>query len=325
MRTFTPLTNVTSSLLIALVLSACGGHEGGDKNKTQVVARVNGEEITVHQLNQVLRTMGPAAANNPAASKNALEGLVNQTIGVQEAKKQKLDRDPAVLQAIETSSQRMLLDAYLSKSLQKTAAPSLTEVQEYYTKHPELFANRRLYVFNQLAVKAGKVDVASLGSKVAETKKLEEFITWLKEQGVEYNLITEAKPSEQLPMPLLANMQKLQIGDIGYLKANDGIVAVEILQTVQQPLSEAQARPFIERFLSRQKQTVAAQKLLTDLRSSAKIEYLGDFKAADSANKTGNATPVTTQPTETAQSPTTGSAEKKKSDASNISEGLKGL
>ncbi|NOT67191.1 MAG: peptidyl-prolyl cis-trans isomerase, EpsD family [Methylophilaceae bacterium] len=309
---------------MALVLSSCGGHEGNDKNKTQVVARVNGEEITVHQLNQVLRTMGPAAANNPAAaSKNALESLVNQTIGVQEAKKQKLDREPAVLQAIESSSQRMLLDAYLSKSLQKTAAPTPAEVQAYYTAHPELFANRRLYVFNQLAAKAGKEDVASLSNKVAEVRKLEDYVSWLKEKGVEYNLATDAKPSEQLPMPLLANMQKLQPGDIGYLKANDGIVAVEILQTVQQPLSEAQARPFIERFLGRQKQMAAAQKLLTDLRSSAKIEYLGDYKPKQDAGKAGN-TPQTESKTPIAtQTPAADKTQDQENDS--ISQGLKGL
>ena len=310
-----------SALIMSLALVSCGG--SGEKGKTQVVAKVNGEEITVHQLNQALRAMGPnAAANQEAAGKNALEGLINQTIGVQEAKKQKLDRDPAFLQAKVSAEQRMLLDAYLSKSLQKTAVPSAAEIQAYYTKHPELFSNRKLYMFNQLAAKAGKEGVASLGSKVAEVKTLDEYVTWLKEKGVEYNVTSDIKPSEQLPMPLLVNMQKLQPGDIGYLKANDGVVAVQVLQTIQQPLTEAQAKPLIERYLGRQEQMESAQKLLTDLRASAKIEYLGDFKPKTESGKSGKspqAAPATANP-----APAEKPAEQK-NDSKHISEGLKGL
>jgi EpsD family peptidyl-prolyl cis-trans isomerase len=314
-----------SALLMSLALASCGGGGSGEKNKTQVVARVNGEEITVHQLNQALRALGPAAANNTAAaSKNALEGLVNQTIGVQEAIKQKLDREPDVLQAIESSRQRMLLDAYLAKRLQNTVAPTQSEVHTYYTQHPELFSNRRLYVFNQLAAKAGKENVASLSNKLAEVKKLDEYIIWLKEKGVEYNLVTDAKPSEQLPMALLANMQKILTGGIGYLKAKDGVVAVEILQSVQQPLNEVQARPFIERYLGRQKQMAAAQKLLTDLRASAKVEYLGDFKPT-TADKAGNTLQTETKAPVVPSIASPEKSQDQKSDSSHITEGLKGL
>src|SRR5665647_764721 len=117
------------SLVLSMTLAACGG--SGEKGKTQVVARVNDQEITVHQLNQVLGMMGPEAAASPAeANKNVLENIINQTVGVQAALKMKLDRDPAIMQAIESARESVLLNAYLERALQKTPAPTAAEIHD---------------------------------------------------------------------------------------------------------------------------------------------------------------------------------------------------
>jgi len=308
-----------SALILFLTLAACGG--SGEKGKTQVVARVNGEEVTVHQLNQVLSTMGPEAGANPAeANKSALESIINQTIGVQAALKMKLDRDPAIMQAIESTKRRVLLDAYLGRSLQKTAAPTPSEVHEYFSQHPELFANRRIYVFNQLTAKAGKESLSSLISKVAGVNQMSEFVAWLKEKGVDYNLVSDVKPSEQLPMAMLAHMQKLKIGDIGYLSATDGVVVMEVLQIIEKPLTEQQAQPLIERYLANQKQMVAAQKMLQEMRANAQVEYLGEFKS--------DTKPEQAVPPKAATQPPSVAPEKPqppKAGAGYIEKGLKGL
>ena len=319
MRIVTALHHLTSALILSLTLAACGG--SGEKGKTQVVARVNGEEVTVHQLNQVLSMMGPEAGANPAeANKSALENIINQTIGVQAALKMKLDRDPAIMQAIESTKRRVLLDAYLGRSLQKTAAPTPSEVHEYFSQHPELFANRRIYVFNQLTAKAGKESVSSLNSKVAGVNQMSEFVAWLKEKGVDYNLVSDVKPAEQLPMAMLARMQKLKIGDLGYLSATDGVVVIEMVQIIEKPLTEQQAQPLIERYLANQKQMAAAQKMFQEMRANAQVEYLGEFKS--------DTKPEQAVPPQAATQPPPVAPEKPqppKAGAGYIEKGLKGL
>lgn len=301
------------SLILSLTLAACGA--SGEKGKTQVVARVNGEEITVHQLNQVLSMMEPEAGANPAeANKSALENIINQTVGVQAALKIKLDRDPAIMQAIESARESVLLNAYLERALQKTPAPTAAEIHDYFTQHPALFANRSIYVFGQLTAKAGKETLASLLSKVAGVNHMGEYVAWLKEKGVDYNLSSETKASEQLPMAMLAQMQKLKIGDLGYLSATDGVVVIEMEKIIEQPMTEQQARPLIERYLANQKQMTAAQKLLQDLRANAKVEYLGDFKPD---SKPAQAAPTQPGAPDQSSPPKTG--------AGYIEKGLKGL
>ncbi len=319
MRIHTALHHLTSALILSLTLAACGG--SGEKGKTQVVARVNGEEVTVHQLNQVLSMMGPEAGANPAeANKSALENIINQTIGVQAALKMKLDRDPAIMQAIESTKRRVLLDAYLGRSLQKTAAPTPSEVHEYFSQHPELFANRRIYVFNQLTAKAGKESLSSLISKVAGVNQMSEFVAWLKEKGVDYNLVSDVKPSEQLPMGMLARMQKLKIGDLGYLSATDGVVVMEVLQIIEKPLTEQQAQPLIERYLANQKQMAAAQKMFQEMRANAKVEYLGEFKSDAKPDQAVPPQAATQRPPVAPEKP-----QPPKTGAGYLEKGLKGL
>ncbi len=317
MRFGTVYRHLVSVLILSLTLAACGG--SAEKGKTQVAARVNGEEVTVHQLNQVLGMMKPAAGTNSAeASKNALESIISQTIGVQAALKMKLDRDPAIMQAIETARRRVLLEAYLERSLKKSDAPTAPEVHEYFSQHPELFANRRIYLFNQLTAKAGKESVSSLGSKVAGVNRMNEFVAWLKEKGVDYNLVSEVKPSEQLPMGMLAHMQKLKTGDLGYLSAADGVVVMEVVQIIEQPLTELQAQPLIERYLANQKQMAAAQKMFQEMRASASVEYLGEFKS--------DAKPEQAIPPQAAtQPPPITPPQPPKTDTGYIEKGLKGL
>ena len=274
------IANTRNSLITALILaaaiSACGG--SGEKPKTQVLARVNGEEITVAQLNQVLVMMRPEAAVDPAvANRIALESIIDETIGVQAAVKMKLDRDPETLRAVETAKRRVLVDAYLQRALQNTPSPTASEVHEYLSRHPEMFAERRIYIFNQLTAKAGKKSVASLVSKVDGIDNLSEFAAWLKISGVEYDLISDVRPSEQLPAVMLEQMQRLKAGDLGYWSATDGVVVIEVVKIIDKPLTEQEARPLIERYLARQKQLMAEQGLFKEMRANAKVEYLGEF------------------------------------------------
>ncbi len=93
-----------------LVLGACGGHgssSGGDA-LGQVVARVNGEEITVSQVNAELASVGANGQDTKAVQEDVLRAIVLRTLMRQAATKHKLDRKPEV---------RLLMDAARDKVL----------------------------------------------------------------------------------------------------------------------------------------------------------------------------------------------------------------
>src|SRR6185369_12405847 len=113
MRRLNNTARVTTLALVAAV-SACSGGRGGDKS--QVVATVNGAEITVSQLRTALLAKGEA---QPTAqtTQQALDGLVNEQLLVDAALANKLDRDPTVVQALEAARRQFLARAYMERSV----------------------------------------------------------------------------------------------------------------------------------------------------------------------------------------------------------------
>ena len=80
----------------------CGKKDEGGKKRTQIVAKVNGDEISVHQLNFQLSRVGQIPQEQTKqVSKQVLDRLVEQQLLTQKAIEAKLDRDPQVLQVLE--------------------------------------------------------------------------------------------------------------------------------------------------------------------------------------------------------------------------------
>ena len=111
-------------LATAVALVGCGDKKK-DAAASQTAAKVNKEEITVHQINYVLsQQRGLAPAQAASASRQVLEGLIDQELAVQKATDQKLDRDPRVVQQLEGARREIISRAYLDKIGQGAPKPT---------------------------------------------------------------------------------------------------------------------------------------------------------------------------------------------------------
>jgi peptidyl-prolyl cis-trans isomerase C len=121
-------TNGKRALCAALILVAAGLSACGNKTKEakpgQALASVNGEEITVLQLNEELQRAGVGAAQQDAASKQLLQVLIDRQLLQSEAAREKLDRDPKVMQAIERAKALIVAQAYMQKRVGNQARPT---------------------------------------------------------------------------------------------------------------------------------------------------------------------------------------------------------
>ena len=84
----------------------------------QVAAKVGTEEISVSQVNQLLRrtsTAGTSPQTAQAMGREVLEKLIDQQLAVEQAKETKLDRSPDVVSQIEAARREILARAYLQQ------------------------------------------------------------------------------------------------------------------------------------------------------------------------------------------------------------------
>ncbi len=264
----------------AVLLSGCGGDTASDdKSATQVVAKVNGEEVTIHQLNQLLsRVRVPEGEySKEEIEKKALDSLIEKTLVLQAAKSVKLDREPAVLSALEEAKNKVLIDRYVQRTLESVAKPTDEQIQRFYDDFPELFADRKMYVFTKLAISADAEQVERLIDEVKQGRTIDQIVTQLEQQEIKYKKMSEAKGEGKLANPILHFLSALQAGDIGYLKMNDGLLVIELHKLLDQSVALEDAKNVIAQQLWRDERKKASKKLVDSLKETAEIEYVGKF------------------------------------------------
>lgn len=278
-----------------IVLAGCNADD--KKPATQVAAKVNKEEISVHQINGVLsRTPNMSPERAKAAGQQVLERLIDQELMVQQAVESKLDRDPRVMQAIEGARREILARSYLDKLSAGLPKPSSEDVKGYYGKHPELFAERRIYNFNELAVGAKPDLLPRLQERMGKAKSLAEVGEWLKEQNLPIAANNTTKAAEQLPLELLPRFHVMKEGQIGVIPSRESILIVQLAAAKSAPIDEAAAKPIIEQFLLNQRRVEAVEKEIKSLREKGKVEYMGEFAQLAQAKSEAAAAKATPAP-----------------------------
>lgn len=271
------------ALSTMLVLNGCGDKKEGEEQKaTQVAAKVGGDEITVHQLNFELAKLGGnlTPEQSKQAANQVLRGLVDQQLLMQKAIADKLDRDPKVVQTLEAARRQVLAQAYVEKITAGAAKPSEAEIREYFDKHPELFAERRIYRLQELSVQVTPENVAQVSEKLASVRNLNEFVEWLKANNIPARGGQSVKAAEQLPLEVLPRLHALKDGQAITLSGNNTLNIVYLAGSQTQPVNLQQATPMIERYLLNARKRQVAEQELKRLRDATKVEYLGEYSEA---------------------------------------------
>lgn len=265
-------------LLASAVFATAGCDKKKDKGATQAAARVNSQEITVHQINQVLeqqRAMPPAQA--ASASRLVLARLVDQELALQEAQNQKLDRDPQVVRQLEAARREIIARAYLDRVGSGVSRPTAEEVKKYYDANPALFSERRVYNLEELNIEAKPEQVDVLRAALQEAKDVGAFVAVLKDQGFKFSQRQALTPAERLPLDRVAAFASMKDGQASFTVLPGGVQVMVVVDSRLQPVTEDQARPLIEQFLVNERRQKAIQDDLAALRAAAKIEYVGEF------------------------------------------------
>jgi EpsD family peptidyl-prolyl cis-trans isomerase len=247
------------SLLLSAVAAGCGVSEGGVA--PQLAARVNAEAITVQEL-EAARRRG-----------ETLERLIDQRLARQQALERGLDRAPQIVQAMEAAKREILARAWRQLLIEAQPRPSREEIAAYYAAHPELFAERRVYSVEQVALARGAELAPALAERAKNGESLEALARWLESLEARFTIHRFTRAADELPLELLARLQAMRDGEV-HLIETDGVVVMRLAAARLAPLDAAAAAPLIEKFLAARRAGEALAAELKRLRAQARIENL---------------------------------------------------
>jgi EpsD family peptidyl-prolyl cis-trans isomerase len=259
-------------VLLAATLAGCG-NKAKESKPGQTLARVDGSEITVLQLNEELARAGVPASQQQQASKQILQALVDRQLLENAAEKEKLDRDPKVMQAIERARSLIIAQAYMQKKIGAPQRPSAAEVEDYFNKHPEFFSNRKAFDMNELVVSSHDL-TPELRAAANGAKSLEEVAVWLDAHKVKYGRTQVTRTSSDLPPAVTQKLLALPKGQIFIVNEGERAMLIAIADTKEAPVTLAVAGPQIEQALAEEKNKELAAAEVKRLRTGAKIEYM---------------------------------------------------
>lgn len=272
-----------SGCALALLLCACDASET-KKPLTQVAAKVNGEEISIHQINAVLSRVqsGPDASPDQLRHE-VLAKLIDQQVLYAQAAEKKFDRDPKVMMLVDSARREIVARAYMDSLLAGQAKVGPSEVRAYYVENPALFSQRKIYNIEEMVLPVSPEVLEPLQRMTAAGASMQEIAKYLAGQRIEFKSVEGVRKAEQIPLEILPRLADMSDGKVGVFESGKRYYVIRVVSSQTAPISESEARPHIEVFLDNQQaQRMVAQEVKR-LKANARIEYLGDFAKTTTA------------------------------------------
>ena len=270
-----PAFKLTLTLVcVAALVTACG-KKSADTSAS--VATVNGENITQNELDFAIKQITAArpAASAPEAA-TVLQGMVEQRLAVQKAEKDKLDRNPGVLQSLEAARKDALARYYVEQLAAKVPKPTADEVKAYYDGHAANFGQRNVYTIQKVDARVTPDQAGPLAASVQAANGAAAVVDLIKAKASASNVTQSSQPAESLG-PLLPKISTMTAGQTIAIPQPQGLTALTVVAVQPQPVSLEQAQAGIETVLWNQRKREALQAEVKELRSKARIDYLGKY------------------------------------------------
>lgn len=267
-----------AGVALLMTLAACPSKDkpAAQGDASQIVAKVNDSEISIHQVQSVLQSQ-PALAEQlgEAAPAKVLDSLIEQELAAQAARQAGLDSSPRVLQAMELAKREVLARAYQDQLADKIVMPDSEAVNRYYEAHPELFAQRRRYTLQEVMLKSSPEQAKDLKEKVEHLASADAVNGLVSASGLPHSNRNSIQWAEALPMDILPQLAYLKVGQSLGVMRPDGLVVLTVLATEDAPMTRSVAARPIQAALLATSRRDSVSKGMEALRSKAKIQRMG--------------------------------------------------
>lgn len=149
-------------------LILCANVQAQDK-KDDVVAVIGSKQITLDEFNKKYNEVKNQTVNAPPKSV-FLEDLVRYEVGVQEAEKRNLAKDPIVIDRLKQEMYKALIEKEIGEKVQNIKVTD-KDMQEWYKRNPEIRTSHILVEFKQGATEKEKAEAKKRALEIYDEVK----------------------------------------------------------------------------------------------------------------------------------------------------------
>jgi peptidyl-prolyl cis-trans isomerase C len=278
---------VLTAVLGCVVLAGCD-----KKPEGQVIATVNGDEITQRELVAEVNAVGGGANVSEQQMKSAqpllVQGMVDRKLLVQEAKRSNLDKNPQYL-ALRQRTDDILLAQMLAQSwAARDQKPAPAAVQAFINENPLMFGQRQAVLVDAIVTPATSITPKQL----LPFQSNDAIAAWLRDNKKPFERGNRQIDTMTLPRPfaqqLLARAAK---GEPVALNDGNALTIMAARAVRPAPVPANQWRPLAERAMKQQAQGKVAQDEIKRLRETADISYLPGYAPKGKADAAAPAAP----------------------------------
>ncbi|PWG03453.1 SurA N-terminal domain-containing protein [Sphingosinicella humi] len=262
--------------ITTLLFSAIGCSNADPEG--QVVAVVNGTEITQSELDEELRVRNLPSTSNAPERAAVLDELIDRELLAQEARRRDLDRTPAYLLALNRFEREKLAELLAQSMASSQEAPSPDQVAAFIRDNPGSFQNRVLLSVDQILFQR-PADPAVL-QKLGAASTLDEIDAILERARVRKVRQVVAWDSAALSKPLLERIRRVPQGEPFVIPQSDPLIAARVIATIPAALPEGSGRDLASQRILQDNAIETLELRLRGLRRAAEIEYQEGFAPA---------------------------------------------
>lgn len=265
------MKTMTATALIAISWMITGCEK---KPTGQVVAVVNGEEITLQELNSELAELKvPENADKKTARRAVLQQIVNRRLLAQQAKEDGVDRDPNYVSAERRMKEQLLVSMYAKKAMDTVSVPDTAAVNKFMAQNPTLFGGRTLYKLDQIQFDM-PADPTSL-KQLESAHTMDAVADTLTKMGVKFTRGSGSFDSGRIPPQMLKQILALKPGEPFVVPAGEPGKGLVNVITGSSPIAipADQARAMAAQAYRNQALGKLGEQRLSEAKGKAKIEY----------------------------------------------------
>lgn len=247
-------------------LSSCGLVHKIFKPKAptgQVVATVDGKEITMLEMRAEmdrLKIADPAAQK--AAQKAVVSELVSRRVIANAARKQGIDKTPEFAVQKQQAEDNLLIAALEKKLVDAIPTPTADEAQRYIAANPDRFADRKVFVVDQLNIVNPRPETLKA---LQPLHNLDDIAKVLTDQKVAFQKATGKIDALQMDPQLLKSILALPEHEVFVIPNGSSVIANQIKSFTVEPVTGADATAFAIKALAAQRRNEAITKQFQSL------------------------------------------------------------